>query len=194
MKNTSLKLGMGLASLLLAGANAVANPIATTTYGGNRFDLYDAGGAITWAAAQANAVAAGGNLAALTDYNQTTSVYNALINHGSFSDQHGQDPAYQAWLGGRPADNSNSTSDPTNWKWINGAAWTAFDISNFHSGEPNGDSDGLAINRFASFDFNDQGGSVQSYIVETHVPDGGTTLGLLGLGLVAVGAVRRKLA
>ncbi len=197
MKNTSLKLGLGLASLLLAGANAIASPIATTTYGGNKFDLYDATGGITWANAEANAVSVGGHLAALTSAGETTAVYAALINHGTFT---GGGQYQQAWLGGYTADHSGSTSNPFNWAWVNGAAWTAFDVSNFASGEPNGDSSGLAINRFGTSNFNDEAftwqnnTAVQAYIVETALPDGGNTLGLLGLGLVAVGAVRRKLA
>ena len=195
MKNTSLKLG--LASLVLASANAVASPIATTTYGGNKFDLYDATGGITWANAEANAVSLGGHLAALTSASQTTSVYSALINHGTFT---GGGQYQQAWLGGYTADHSGSTSNPHNWAWTTGAYWNAFDVGNFAPDEPNGDSSGLAINRFGTSKFNDeaytwQGNTaVQAYIVETHVPDGGNTLALLGLGLVAVGAVRRKLA
>ena len=192
MKTTSLKLGLGLASLLVAGAQAFASPVATTFFGGNRFDLYDAGTGITWASAEALAVSYGGHLAALTTSAETTSVYNALIgNGGAFSRSGGQFD--QAWLGGYTADLSFSTNDPNNWAWTSGAAWTAFDAGNFAAGEPNGDSSGLAINRFGSSRFNDEGASIRSYIVET-VPEGGSTLGLLGLGLVVVGCVRRKLA
>ena len=53
-----------------------------------------------------------------------------------------------------------------NWKWVTGAAWTADDANNFSTGEPNGDSEGLAINRYGTFTFNDEGGHVGGYIVE----------------------------
>jgi VPDSG-CTERM motif len=54
----------------------------------------------------------------------------------------------------------------------------------------------LAINRYGDFTFNDEGGHVGGYIVEIQgrqVPDGGSTLMLLGAALGSIGMIRRKL-
>jgi hypothetical protein len=164
-------------------------PIATTTYGGHTYELYDAPG-ISWATAQAAALAEGGYLAVLTDSTETSKVYGALINNGFFQQSTSQ--AVQAWLGATPADGSTSTTNPNNWKWVTGEAWTAFDAGNFAGGEPNGDSIGLAINRYGSFRFNDEGSFVGGYIVEKNsIPDGGLTALFLGIGLVGIGTFRR---
>lgn len=166
-----------------------AVPIATTTYGGHTYELFQSS-AISWTDAEAAAVANGGYLAVLTDTAETTAVYGGLINNGFFQQTGGT--AVEAWLGATPAVGT-STTDPNNWKWVDGEAWTAFDASNFANGEPNGDpNSGLAINRYGSFAFNDEGGTVGGYIVEFNsVPDAGLTAMLLGVGLIGVGTFRR---
>lgn len=179
-----------LASGLTVGV-VQAVPIATTTYGGHTYELFQASG-ISWADAEAAAVADGGYLAVLTTSGETTSVYDALINNGFF--QQTSSTAVEAWLGATPAVGT-STTDPNNWKWVDGEAWTAFDAGNFANGEPNGDpNSGLAINRYGSFAFNDEGGTVGGYIVEINsVPDGGLTALLLGVGLIGAVTFRRAL-
>ena len=190
----SKTLAVVIGGVLLGGISASANPIATTTYGGNTFNLYDAYG-ISWTDAEAAAVSDGGFLAVLTTSAQIQGVYNGLINHGFFQGGVSSQDV-EAWLGATPADGSSSTTDAANWKWVTGAAWTADDASNFGPGEPNGDSDGLAINRYGDFTFNDEGGHVGGYIVEIQgrqVPDGGSTLMFLGAALGSIGMIRRKL-
>lgn len=191
MKNRITTLAAALTGLLLTGLTASAAPIATTTYGGHTYDLFDANG-ISWVDAQAAAVSDGGYLAVLTDAAETAAVYNALIGNGFFQPVAGQ--RTEAWLGGYTADKSNSTQDPTNWAWVTGEAWTAFNTANFAAGEPNGDSSGLAINRYGNLTFNDDT-YVGGYIVERNaVPEGGMTLALLGLSLSALAYFRRKQA
>jgi len=184
-----MKTGLGLIGMLLFQLTVSAVPIATTTYGGDTFELF--AGNLTWTAAEASAVADGGCLAVLTTAAQTTAVYNGLIGNGFFQTSGNQSD--EAWLGAVPADGSHSTTSPGNWAWVDGSTWTSFDTSNFHSGEPSGDSEGLAINRYGDSTFNDEGSQVGGYIVEIPgVPDSDSALAMLGASFLTIGAIRRK--
>ena len=189
---------MAISLTLLGGLNAVATPLATTTYGGDTFSLYAAPG-ISWSAAEDAANVDGGYLAILPDQATIEAVYNGLIGNGFFTANAGQQ--FEAYLGAVPADGSYSTSDANNWSWVTSVPpsgpvasvvpWTVGD--NFHSGEPNGDSEGLAINRYGTYEFNDEGGYVGGYIVEIPgVPDSDSALAMLGASFLTIGAIRRK--
>jgi hypothetical protein len=52
----------------------------------------------------------------------------------------------------------------------------------------------LAINRYGTYQFNDEGTLTGGYIVEKSVPDSGLTAGLLGGALLGLQALRRKLS
>jgi hypothetical protein len=192
-KKTNMKnqiLTLTFLGSLAAMSSASAALIGQTTYNGHMYELYQDAG-ISWTAAQANATSAGGYLAVLTDATEIQTVYNSLIGAGFFQPVAGQ--STEAWLGATPADGSFSTTSNLNWKWVTGEAWTADDAANFGAGEPNGDSTGLAINRYGNFQFNDEGGAVGGYIVEKNgVPDGGSTVAMLGAAMGAVAFVRRK--
>jgi hypothetical protein len=108
-----------LASVHTASA---ATLVAETTFGGHTYQLWDEIG-ISWQSAQANATGLGGYLAVLTNFAETTAVYDALIGNGFFQPRIGQD--VEAWLGATPADGSTSTFDPNNWAWVTGEVWTA---------------------------------------------------------------------
>jgi hypothetical protein len=194
MKKIYSALGLVLGVTLLSQSDASAKgPIASTTYGGNSFYLYagDTNADTSWSVAEADAVADGGTLAILTSAAQTISVYDALIGHGFFTANSGQQ--YEAWLGATTADHSGSTHSPNDWAWLNGAPWTYFDSHNFAAGEPNGDSEGLAINRYGSYAWNDEGGFVGGYIVEVQgVPDSCSTQFLLVGACAMIGGVGRK--
>ncbi len=169
---------------------ASAGLIGSTTYGGHWYGLYD--GSVSWPTASANAGSVGGYLAVLTTAAENNAVYSGLIGTGFFKPEASQDT--EAWLGGSTADNSGSTMDPNNWSWVTGEAWTAFNVGNFGGGEPNGDSLGLAINRYGTAQYNDEGGHTGGWIVEKNsVPDTGSSALLLGVGLVVVGAFGLKL-
>jgi hypothetical protein len=193
MKNSILAFVLGAGALILTGLNASAGLIATVNYGGHTYELWSAPG-ISWAAAEGLAEKEGNTLAVLTDTAEITSVYALLINNGFFQGGGDGSQAVEAWLGGYTADLSGSTLDPYNWAWATGEAWTTDDALNFHSPpEPNGDSSGLAINRYGTFEYNDESGPVGGYIVE-RAPDGGTTVALLGMSLTGLAYFRRKLA
>jgi hypothetical protein len=176
-----------LSALALVGFQAQAQ-LETTVYGGHTYELW--GGNLSWSAAEAAAVSDGGYLAVLTTSGETTAVYSALIVPSILS---AGGEGNQAWLGGQTADGSGSTTSPNNWVWVTGETWTAFDAGNFAGGEPNGDSEGLAINRFGTSQWNDEGGFVGGYIVEINgAPDSGSTLALMATALTGLcGFVRR---
>ena len=94
---------------------------------------------------------------------------------------------------GTPLGGFTSTTNPNNWAWVTGAPWTAFDASNFAPGEPNGDSEGLTMNRYGNSTWNDEGTEVGGYIVEVRgVPDACSTQMLLVGACGMIGAVGRK--
>jgi hypothetical protein len=195
MKKVYSALGLVIAATLISPLGASAKgPLASTSYGGNMYYLYagDQAADTSWAVAEADAVADGGTLAVLTTAAQTTAVYDGLIGNGFFTANAGQQ--YEAWLGATTADGSGSTHSPYDWAWVTGAPWTAFDASNFAPGEPNGDSEGLAINRYGTPQWNDEGGYVGGYIVEVQcVPDCGSTQMMLLGACAVIGTVGRKL-
>jgi hypothetical protein len=185
---------LSLAAVTVAVPCASGAPIATTSYMGHSYELWKARG-ISWADASAAAIAGGGYLATLTDAAETAAVYGALIDNGFFTSTPPGSQAQSAWLGAYTTDPGFSTTDPQAWAWVTGEAWNAFAAGNFGGAEPNGDSSGLTINRFATSQWNDENGPVGGYIVEkarTHVPDAGSTMGMLGVALVLTGALVRR--
>jgi hypothetical protein len=195
-KSLISSLALVLTGILLAESNASATSFITSTaYGGHTYELW-ADLDISWAAAKANAEAGGGFLASLTDAAETSAVYGSLIGNNFFTGNDGQ--KYQAWLGGYTTKPNYSTTDPTAWAWVTGEAWSAFDAGNFASGEPNGDSSGLTINRFGTSKWNDESGRVGGYIVEKNgverngVPDSGSTLALLAGACAMIGTLGRR--
>jgi hypothetical protein len=196
MKKAYSTLGLVLGAALISQVDASAQTFVTSTvYGSQVYQLWS--GNLPWATAEADAVADGGYLAVLTSAAQTAAVYNGLIGNDFFTQPGGE--ANQAWLGGYTADGSGSTTDPNNWAWVTGAPWNAFDAGNFAAGEPNGDSEGLAINRYGTDQWNDEGGLVGGFIVEKNiigdrngVPDSGSTQIMLAGACALMGAVGRK--
>lgn len=186
MKKIHLAIALIGASALSATASSF---VASTTYGGHTYTLMSNSG-ITWAAANAEANASGAYLATFTTAAETTAVYSAFIGQGFFTANNGQQ--YQAWLGGHTADLSGTTTSSSNWAWVTGETWTAFDIGNFAGGEPNGDSSGLSINRFGTPKWNDEGTLVGGYIKET--PDASSSLALLGGSFALIGFMRSRIS
>ncbi len=186
---------VGAVALATATASAASVKESTAVYGGHTYELWSSLD-IAWDAAVLEAQDAGGYLAVLTTQEETEAVYNAFKGIGFFQEQMAQETS--AYLGGYAIDDSGaritSTTDPNAWAWVTGEAWTAFNSGNFGDEEPNGDSEGLSINRYGNTLFNDESGLVGGYIVEKNgVPDSGSTLALLGGAFTLLGALSRKL-
>jgi hypothetical protein len=171
------------ASLLAVFGTVSANAqIASTSYGGDEFYLY--AGNNSWAADEAAANALGGYLAILPNQAAITAVYNGLINNGFFVSGGGGSQAVEAYIGAIPADGSENVTSQHNvapandWSWVTSVPAGLYDGSpvhsvvpwtvggNFNAGEPNGDSEGLALNRYGTSTFNDEGSGTGGYIVE----------------------------
>jgi len=117
-----------------------------------------------------------------------------------------------SWTGSDTSAVLTSSNSPE-WSFVIGAITYSFDLTHlisasFHAGHPNALSlsgEGLAKitgfeNTFATFSLQGTGKGLTFTIIQASntavpsVPDGGSTLTLLGLGLVAAEALRRKLA
>jgi hypothetical protein len=196
MKKSYIAVTLAGIGIVFAGitASAATQVGSTFTLGIHTYELWDAPG-ISWAAAETAAEAEGGYLATFTTAGETAAVNAAFLGQGFFQPVDTQ--AASAWLGAVTLNGSgNANQQPLNWKWVTGEAWNAYDAGNFASGEPNGDSEGLTINRFGNSSpgkWNDEGSYVGGYIVEHgSVPDGGSSLALLGGAFALVGALGRK--
>jgi len=198
LKKTFPVLGAFMLGVLLTVQPASATPLATVTYGGHTYDLYGApgeGGLISWTDANDAATLLGGYLAVLTDLAEIQAVYDGLIGHDFFSVDNTNETARQAWVGASPG--TPGTTDATDWKWVSNEDWTPDDVSNFSDfpdQEPNGDNEGggLTMNRYQNYKWNDVT-AAGGYIVESvSVPDGGTTIALLGIALTGLGLLRRR--
>jgi len=189
MKKACSAVGLVLTGMLLTQLDASGQTyITSTTYDGHTYQLWSDN--LPWATAEADAAADGGYLAVLTTAAETTAVYNGLIGNSFFTQPGGE--ANQAWLGGYTADGSGHTTDPNDWAWVTGEAWTAFDAGNFAPDEPNGDSEGLTMNRYGTSQWNDEGTLVGGFIVEKNsVPDACSTRILLVGACVMMGLFGR---
>jgi hypothetical protein len=188
----SLSLALALAAGLLSTTRTEAAAIMGPN--GNYYEVIRSGG-ISWDAANAEAqgLGDGWHLATVCDEAE-----NEFINELRQLSQLGQ-----VWLGGyqSPADEAGASAG---WTWVNGEGpiTTAF----WEPGEPNdvggaGSEQHLGLGLFGSSSWNDEGnlGNIHGYVVEKGpsrcaVPEGGASLGLLGLTLGGLFGLRRQLA
>jgi len=196
MKHSIVKnCAVAVAGMALAGISASAVPFQWSIGDGGNDHWYEAVVAspgISWAEANAGAVGMGGYLATLTSASENQWVYRNVVVP-AFGTGNGGTEGAQAWLGGYPI---RQQPDPTGWAWVTGEPWS---YTEFGGGEPNGDAGGwgyLSINRFGDWTWNDEGAwplGVGGYVVERGVPEGGTTIALLGLALLGLSGLRRRL-
>jgi hypothetical protein len=167
------------------------------------------GNGITWDNARVAALAhfyAGleGHLATITSASEDGFVGQAVANAG-FG---------EFWAGGYQDPSAGDIiNDPqAGWTWVNGGG--AFSgnnggpgYANWNGGEPNdyyypGSEQFLGLNLGVAGGFNDEGnlGNIAGYVIEydpntiRDVPDGGSTVILLGSALTGIGVLRRKLS
>ena len=122
---------LAIALLITSPGLASASPV-NWSGNGHFYDVISVPGTITWEAANAAAIAAGGYLATITSQAENDFVF-LLVNNTTY--WHGSSGP---WLGGYQ---SPATQQPNaNWNWVTGEAWS---YTNWQSGQPN-DSGGKA--------------------------------------------------
>lgn len=182
------------------GLSSQAHAITWTSFGGHDYAFVATASNFSWSSAKtaAESQATGGYvsyLASITSQDENAFVYGIIPSDYK---NNGSGQYYQVWLGGHQA--AGQTSRSSGWAWESGDAWT---FSAWASGEP---SDGgsviesskenyLTMNRYGSWTWNDVPNTtpVVGYMVERmYVPDGGSSLILLGAGMVSLMAFRRK--
>ena len=135
----------------------------------------------------------GGYLATSTSEGENDFIFGLVS--AAFGTGSGGADGVQAWLGGYRTDPTEPDITKS-WAWaVTGEAWS---YTKWGGGEPNGDVGGnghLTMNRFGDSTWNDEGAwpsGVRGYVVEG-VPDGGTTLVLLGSAFGLMSIASRKL-
>ncbi|WP_405237800.1 PEP-CTERM sorting domain-containing protein [Lentisalinibacter orientalis] len=155
---------------------------------GNAYEVIDHGSSLTWEEASALAESMGGYLVSLTSEAENSFV--AELVSGATG------PFDSYWLGGYQSD--LSAEPDGGWAWASGEYWDpVFAASRWASGEPNNGVGGTQhyLHFWPSlplWDDMDNRNTMTGYVVEySKVPEPGT-LGLLGLGMLAVGVARRR--
>jgi hypothetical protein len=179
-------------------ANGWAQPaqwLVSSGGNGHFYEALHAPNGITWAAAQADAVARGGYLATMTSAAENAFTYGLISSDISYWYVTGSE-AWGPWLGGlQPA---GSAEPAGGWAWVTGEA---FSYQNWASLQPNNNQN---ENRIQFTGHNAPGGAptwndlndsnttyVRAYIVEYNsVPEPSTCA--LGISAFAIMAVRGR--
>lgn len=173
-----------------------AQAITWTSHNGHDYAFVQTSG-LTWEEAQdaAKGQATGSSIAYLACIgDQVENEFVFSLIPFSFSNNINN----QAWLGGYQDPDASSSGN--GWHWINGEQWN---FTAWQNGEPNDwmstQEDRLTMNHFGTSTWNDLENPsgdlppVFAYFVEREsVPDGGSSLALLGLGTASLMALRRK--
>ncbi len=174
-------------AFLLTSVSANAGIIASDSFDGSKYTVYDNSG-ITWEAAQSIALVEGGYLAAITSALENDFV-TALIQGENLG---------QVWAGGFQIQSNPGVDDPADdWFWDSGETW---DWTNWNSPtEPNdyygfNSEQHLGINWTSDGKWNDEAnlGNIHGFVVEKAVPEP-SVIALFALGLLGLGFARRRM-
>ena len=193
-----------LASILLIGPSlAFAQPVSQGTLGNYTYIAVLAPGGITWTAAEADAVAMGGQLASITSATEDQFVYSLISSDASLWAREGGNPngaGIGPWVGGY--------NQAGSWYWSDGAA---FSYSNWASGEPNdyggnenyiefySNTGSLMNDSWNDYpnstpDPNHAGPNPQGYVVEIVPEASATNLLLLGVVVFVISRFKRSVS
>lgn len=182
----TLKIACTLALMSLLPQLAQAGVIWAAN--GHEYELVNSEG-ISWVNANAEATRAGWYLVTVTSAAEHDFIVANILSGGSTTSRS------HYWIGGTDAEQEGD------FRWVNGDAWG---YTNWWSGEPNnsGNEDYVAYDYRGSWAWNDapnnlaevygfSRGYLRERNVGTSVPEP-VTIGLLGLGLLAIGLGRRR--
>lgn len=161
-----------VALMLLALAGSSKAEIYVWPVNGHLYEPVALPAGITWTAANAAAVSAGGYLATLTNAEENAFVYDLIADDDSFWNEFDYGTRTGPWLGGfQPP---NSPEPDGGWQWVTGEPWG---YTNWAAEEPNNGAGtehylhfyakaGVGVNAPTWNDNTDNGAKPVSYVVE----------------------------